>query len=51
MKNLIDYLMILILLDDFNFALNGKRRTDKNGYSLTYEVIDNGKKCKIVLKT
>ena len=39
------------LFDNPNFALNGKRRTDKNGYSLTYEVIDNGKKCKIVLKT
>ena len=39
------------LFDDFNFALNGKKRTDKNGYSLTYEVMDNRKKCKIVLKT
>ena len=35
------------LFDNSNFVLNGKRRTDKNGYSLTYEVIDNRKNVKL----
>lgn len=41
------------LFDDFNFAVNEKtiKKEEDGGYSLTYEVIDNGKKCKIVLKT
>ena len=41
------------LFDDFNFTINEKTtyKEEDGDCSLTYEVIDNGKKCKIVLKT